>query len=64
MLLVAGALPDPAPQASGELDRVLSILLTQLPLKQAAGLAAAITGARANEAYKRALTLKDTLASQ
>lgn len=64
VLLVAGALPDPAPSASGELDRVLSILLPQLPLKQAAGLAAAITGARANEAYKRALTLKDTLPSQ
>jgi 16S rRNA (cytidine1402-2'-O)-methyltransferase len=42
----------------GALDRVLKTLLAELPLKQAARLAAQITEARDNEAYKRALHLK------
>ena len=42
----------------GALDRALEILLAELPLKQAARLAAQFTGARDNEAYKRALQLK------
>jgi 16S rRNA (cytidine1402-2'-O)-methyltransferase len=60
VLLIGGA-----PQAAGEdseakaqLDKVLVMLLAELPLKQAARLAAQITGARDNEAYKRALQLK------
>ncbi len=44
----------------GALDRALKILLAELPLKQAARLAAQITAARDNEAYKRALLLKQT----
>ena len=48
----------------GVLDRVLGILLAELPLKQAAHLAAQITSARDNEAYKRALLLKRESASQ
>ncbi|MEP6548046.1 MAG: 16S rRNA (cytidine(1402)-2'-O)-methyltransferase [Gammaproteobacteria bacterium] len=44
----------------GALDRTLKILLAELPLKQAARLAAQITEARDNEAYKRALLLKQT----
>ncbi len=42
----------------GALDRALKVLLAELPLKQAARLAAQITDARDNEAYKRALHLK------
>ena len=42
----------------GALDRVLGVLLKELPLKQAAHLAAQIVDARDNEAYKRALRLK------
>ena len=47
----------------GALDRALKILLAELPLKQAAHLAAQITSARDNEAYKRALLLKQESAS-
>ena len=61
VLLIAGAAP--AAVANGEdqaeLDKVLTALLAELPLKQAARLAAQITGARDNEAYKRALHLKE-----
>jgi 16S rRNA (cytidine1402-2'-O)-methyltransferase len=45
-------------EAKAQLDKVLLALLAELPLKQAARLAAQITGARDNEAYKRALLLK------
>jgi 16S rRNA (cytidine1402-2'-O)-methyltransferase len=43
----------------GRLDAVLGVLLKELPLKQAARLAALICAARDNEAYKRALYLKE-----
>jgi 16S rRNA (cytidine1402-2'-O)-methyltransferase len=42
----------------GRLDAVLKALMAELPLKQAAHLAAQITQARGNESYKRALYLK------
>lgn len=64
VLLIDGARSEPAVGAGVELDRVLRILLEQLPLKQAAGLAAQITGARDNEAYKLALQIKGTPTSQ
>jgi 16S rRNA (cytidine1402-2'-O)-methyltransferase len=69
VLLIAGAPQQIASVArgadghGGALDRVLKILLTELPLKQAARLAAQITEARDNEAYKRALHLKQEFAS-
>ena len=62
VLLLAGAPLETAARGEdgygGELDRVLGVLMSELPLKQAAGLAAQLTGARDNEAYKRALWLK------
>jgi 16S rRNA (cytidine1402-2'-O)-methyltransferase len=64
VLVIAGApqaLADDERGADGHggaLDRVLKTLLAELPLKQAARLAAQITEARDNEAYKRALHLK------
>lgn len=64
VLVVGGKPADGAASASGadghegELDRVLGILLRELPLKQAAQLAARITRVRDNQAYKRALQLK------
>jgi 16S rRNA (cytidine1402-2'-O)-methyltransferase len=63
VLVVRGA-PSAAADAGGGdghggvLDRVLHVLLKELPLKQAAHLAAQITEVRDNEAYKRALHLK------
>jgi 16S rRNA (cytidine1402-2'-O)-methyltransferase len=64
VLLVGGAPAVVAADAGGDghggrLDSVLRALLAELPLKQAARLAARITAARDNEAYKRALYLKD-----
>lgn len=59
VLVIDGA---PAPAAGGtdggELARILGLLLPLMPLKQAAALAARITGCRDNEAYKRALQIK------
>jgi 16S rRNA (cytidine1402-2'-O)-methyltransferase len=68
VLLIAGAEPrfsadSGADGHGGALDKALTALLKELPLKQAAHLAAQITGARDNEAYKRALLLKEQLAS-
>lgn len=58
VLIVTGAELAPQEGACGELDRVLGVLLAELPLKQAASLAAKLAGVRDNEAYKRALLLK------
>jgi 16S rRNA (cytidine1402-2'-O)-methyltransferase len=63
VLVVAGASLAAAPATGadghgGALDHVLAPLLEELPLKQAAHLAARIASVRDNEAYKRALQLK------
>lgn len=57
VLLVEGAPPD-EDTAMIEAKGVLEILLEELPVKQAAALAARITGARKNELYALALELK------
>ena len=67
VLLIGGAPQtegdDAESESKAQLDKVLLVLLAELPLKQAAHLAAQITGARDNEAYKRALALKEQSAS-
>jgi len=64
VLIVAGAPSAPAGltaagSGGGLLDQVLGPLLKALPLRQAAELAAEIAQVRGNEAYKRALELKE-----
>ncbi len=58
VVIVAGAPPLETAAADRELMRVLEVLLADLPLKQAAHLAARLTGARDNAAYQRALELQ------
>ena len=57
VLLVEGCSEDVARAESDPL-RGLEILLRELPLKQAVGLAAAITGTKKNALYEKALELK------
>ena len=56
--VAGGAVGAAGGGAAGDLDRVLALLLAELPLKQAARLAAKILGTRDNATYKRALRLK------
>jgi 16S rRNA (cytidine1402-2'-O)-methyltransferase len=49
--------PPPATGLNAETERVLKTLLAELPVKQAAKLAAEITGAAKNALYERALQL-------
>lgn len=58
VLIVSGAPPEAQQGLPAEAERVLRLLLAELPLKQAVALAAAITGARKNELYARALALR------
>lgn len=56
VLLVSGAAPRE--QDDGEARRILAVLIEELPLKQAAQLAAKLTGGRKNALYDLALSLK------
>jgi 16S rRNA (cytidine1402-2'-O)-methyltransferase len=58
VLLVQGA-PAAADADTTEAERILAILLTECPVKQAAALAAQITGQKKNALYERALQMKD-----
>jgi 16S rRNA (cytidine1402-2'-O)-methyltransferase len=56
VVLVAGATPDPA-ALDADSERVLRILLAELPVRQAVSLAAQITGRKKNALYDQALLL-------
>ncbi|MFX5760814.1 hypothetical protein ABTE44_18975, partial [Acinetobacter baumannii] len=56
VVLLEGAQPVEGEDAEGE--RVLRILLEELPVKQAAALAAQITGHKKNALYERALQIR------
>lgn len=58
VLLVEGAAAGRGEAEQTDADKVLAILLNELPLKQAVKLAAKITGAGKNSLYQRALELK------
>lgn len=60
VLLVAGAEKTVTPDDAVDASRILDILLAELPVKQAAALAAKITGARKNDLYKQALEKQST----
>jgi 16S rRNA (cytidine1402-2'-O)-methyltransferase len=55
VLLLSG--PPQKEGLDGEVERVLKLLIAELPTRQAAKLAAGITGASKNELYQRALSL-------
>lgn len=57
VIIVEGAAEPETRTPETELDRVLGVLLAQLPVRQAAELAANLTGAARNAAYRRALAL-------
>ena len=60
VLLVAGAVAQARPeQITLDVDHLLRVLSEELPLKQAAAMAAQLTGLKKNELYKRALELRD-----
>lgn len=57
VLIVSG--PPSREGLDGETERILSLLVAELPTKAAAKLAAEITGASKNDLYQRALALKN-----
>lgn len=59
IVLVVRGLPPKAAADDVEQARVLRLLMEELPLKQAAALAAKITGGSKNTLYQLALTLRD-----
>lgn len=58
VLVVHGLAPEAAADGDAAHDAMLRTLMAELPLKQAVGLAAELTGAARNALYARALALK------
>lgn len=58
VVMVRGASVEELSAGAAEADRVLGLLLSELPVKKAAKLASEITGLSKNELYQRALSLK------
>jgi 16S rRNA (cytidine1402-2'-O)-methyltransferase len=56
---VSGATANEAAARAEEGERVLRLLLAELPVKSAARLAAEVTGARKNDMYAKALQLRE-----
>jgi len=59
VLMLAGV--EPVAQSDADVTALLNVLLAELPVKQAAGIAAKITGKRKNQVYELALTIKQNL---
>ena len=60
VIIVEGGAPVSAEDEAARAERVLAVLLDSLPLSQAVGLAAQITGGKKNALYERALQLRKT----
>jgi len=60
LVLHAMAPADPGDSAIADTDRVLTVLLRELPLKQAVAIAAELSAAPRNALYERALALRNT----
>ena len=63
VLLISGA-AEKQEGLDAEAERVLALLLQEMPLKRAVQLEVQITGAGKNELYQRALEIKDALKEQ
>lgn len=61
VVMLSGA--EPVSKEQAQVDDLLRILMKELPLKQASGIAAKLTGLRKNDVYQMALQLKETLES-
>ena len=59
VVMVHGATPQATTDVDAASEQVLTVLLSELPLKQAAALAARITGLSKNVLYERGLRLKE-----
>jgi 16S rRNA (cytidine1402-2'-O)-methyltransferase len=59
VLILRGADEAELSPGNDEKDRILRLLMDELPLKQAAALAAKVTGGQKNALYQRALELKE-----
>lgn len=59
VVMIHGAEKSAADEGMEEVDRLLRLLLTELPVKKAAKLVSEITGKAKNDLYQRALALKD-----
>jgi 16S rRNA (cytidine1402-2'-O)-methyltransferase len=59
VIVVHGAVAPPVDADDPEIERVLRLLLAELPVSQAARLAARVTGRSRNELYERALALNE-----
>lgn len=61
VVMVRGAMAraDTGEAATMDVDRIIRVLLAELPVKKVAKMAAELTGLSKNELYQRALTLKD-----
>ncbi len=60
VILVHGSMLGNSSESEAEAQRIVQILMAELPVKQAAALAAQITGLKKNALYDYALRLKDS----